>query len=267
MDPVSNKELLVRKYGKWTCQNIKLSDSLYTVGPDETANGHRTWKILNLVSGLAHKSLDEISVADLGCLEGQFGLEFAMHGSRVSAIEFREPNIEKAKFAQSVLGLDNIHFYRDDIRNFTPEKYGEFDVVLCLGVFYHLDSPDIFTLMENLFRSCRDLLILDTHISLQPQETFTYKGEKYYGEYHKEGKAWVKETDSLEGLWSSVKNQRSVWLTFDSLQLLLKKVGFTLVLEKDGNDVWGKKREDRVLLAASKKKPVALRTYPYPKSK
>jgi 2-polyprenyl-3-methyl-5-hydroxy-6-metoxy-1,4-benzoquinol methylase len=47
-------------------------------------------------------------VLDLACLEGQLGIEFARHGSAVLAIDGREANLGKAKFAGETLRLDNI---------------------------------------------------------------------------------------------------------------------------------------------------------------
>ena len=50
-------------------------------------------------------------------------------------VEIREASIEKARFVKDVLALDNLELAQDDVRSLTAEKYGIFDVVLCLASF------------------------------------------------------------------------------------------------------------------------------------
>ncbi|MBI3796935.1 MAG: methyltransferase domain-containing protein, partial [Deltaproteobacteria bacterium] len=90
-----------------------------------------------------HQPLHNLRVLDLGCLEGMYALEFAQHGAQVLGIEGRLANIEKARFAKRVLGFSNCDFVQDDVRNLSLAKYGDFDVVLCCGILYHLDAPDV----------------------------------------------------------------------------------------------------------------------------
>ena len=75
---------------------------------------------------------------------GHYAIEFAMQGATVVGIEGRESNVQKAIFAKDILNLENLTFYQDDVRNLSAEKYGQFDIVLCSGILYHLDSSDVF---------------------------------------------------------------------------------------------------------------------------
>jgi tRNA (mo5U34)-methyltransferase len=51
-----------------------------------------------------------------------------------------------------------------DVMDLSPEKVGMFDVVLFLGVLYHLKHPMLA--LEKVFSVTKELLILDTHVDL-----------------------------------------------------------------------------------------------------
>ena len=57
-------------------------------------------------------------------------------------IEPRDEWLRRANAEKTSLKLDSVSFIKDDVRNFTKNKYGRFDVVLCLGLLYHLDAPE-----------------------------------------------------------------------------------------------------------------------------
>src|SRR6185312_10010629 len=105
-------------------------------------------------------------ILDLACLEGQYALEFARQGAQSVGIEGRAENLEKARFAQRALQLDNVELHQDDVRNLSVAKYGHFDVVLCLGILYHLDAPDVFDFVERIASVCTGFAIFDTYISV-----------------------------------------------------------------------------------------------------
>lgn len=99
--------------------------------------------------------LASLRVLGLACLEGLYAVEFARQGARAVGIEGRDVNLEKVRFVKKALGLDNLDLHHDDVRNLSLEKYGEFDVVLCLGILYHLDAPDVFHFVESIGRVTR----------------------------------------------------------------------------------------------------------------
>jgi SAM-dependent methyltransferase len=119
---------------------------------------------VQLAADLTGRPLSELRVLDLGALEGQYAVEFALHGAEVMAIEGREANAAKARLAAEVLGLDNLEIRQEDVRGLSAERHGSFDVVLCLGLLYHLDRNDLFPFLDQLAEVCTSLLILDTHV-------------------------------------------------------------------------------------------------------
>ena len=67
-------------------------------------------------------------------------------------MEGREANVAKAQFVKEALGLNRLKFVHDDVRNLGREKYGIFDIVICSGILYHLDSPDVFHFVKRIAR-------------------------------------------------------------------------------------------------------------------
>jgi Methyltransferase domain len=261
-EPVSREQqrrAIIERYGEWTAHNIHLGGNLYTIGPD--AIPARLARTVQVVADLVGKPLDQIRILDLGCLEGLYAVEFARHGAQAVGIEGREANLAKARFAKEALGLDNLTFYQDDIRNLSPEKYGFFDAVLCLGVFYHLDSPSAFRLAEQIHSATSRLLVMDTYISLYDRTRYDYRGHTYWGisvsEHEREATPVEKHAD----LWASLDNNESMWLTRPSLLNLLAHVGFTSVYECHNPSEVGKPA-DRVTLVAVKGKRQILRATP-----
>ncbi|HEY9853003.1 MAG TPA: class I SAM-dependent methyltransferase [Leptolyngbyaceae cyanobacterium] len=225
------KQQIVQEYGEWTNHNIKLDRDLYTVGERITGSEVKLRRILQLVCDLTDQPLADLRILDLACLEGLYGIEMALQGAEVVGIEGRKANIEKARFVKEVLCLDNLALIQDDVRNLDREKYGCFDVVLCLGIFYHLDVPDVFTFLEKIADVCQKLLILDTHVSITAEKCYLYKDREYWGSSYFEHnpESTVSEREKL--LWASLDNVNSFWLTRPSLYNLLSEVGFTSVYE------------------------------------
>jgi tRNA (mo5U34)-methyltransferase len=81
-------------------------------------------------------------VLDSACNEGWFSFEVAKLGAKeVIGFDAREENIRKAELVQAQTGADSVTFAVDNIFDVTPERYGMFDLVLCLGLMYHLEDP------------------------------------------------------------------------------------------------------------------------------
>ena len=227
---------IVEQFGEWTAHNIYLKENSYTYGPgvgdflDQLANhGTQLRRIVQVASDITNRPFSSLRVLDLACLEGLYGLEFARHGANVVAVEGRSANIEKALFAKSVLALDNIVFVKDDVRNLSVEKYGRFDVVLCLGILYHLDAPDVFHFVERVSEVCERVTIICTHVARKGTKCHTFRGKEYFGSSHSEHPPESSTTERIEKTWNSLDNEESFWLTRPSLFNLFSNAGFSSV--------------------------------------
>jgi 2-polyprenyl-3-methyl-5-hydroxy-6-metoxy-1,4-benzoquinol methylase len=222
-------EALIERDGPWTAHDINLAPGVQTLGAE--TEDSRLRRVVQVTADLAGKPLHQLRVLDLGCLEGQFALEFALHGSQVVAIEGRETNLRKAKFAARMLGIRDLDLRLADVRDLNEADYGSFDVVLCLGILYHLDAPDVMEFVRAMADVCQGLLIIDAHYSLKPRFAVDWNGNRYWGDIWAEYADGSRAEDEEQALWSSIGNDRSFLLTRSSLCNLLRHCGFTSVHE------------------------------------
>jgi SAM-dependent methyltransferase len=61
----------------------------------------------------------------------------------VVGVDIRPENIQRAELVREHLGVgtDRLRFEVADVFNLHRERMGTFDVVLCLGLIYHLENP------------------------------------------------------------------------------------------------------------------------------
>jgi SAM-dependent methyltransferase len=108
-------------------------------------------------------SLKGKRVLDIACSSGYWAIQCALLGAEVVAFEARPEQIELAKYVQKVVGLDNIQFEVLDFWEMAPEKLGgTFDVVLNLGIFYHLSKP--IEALERTMAMSHKHVLLDTAV-------------------------------------------------------------------------------------------------------
>lgn len=189
-------------------------------------------RLIRLIADFYQKPFSELKILDLACLEGLFAIELARLGAQVTGIEGRSVNIKKAEFLKRFYGVDKTRFIQDDVRNISKEKYGEFDVIIAAGIFYHLNCPDNFKFIENIYAMCRNFAIVDTHISLARTSSYVYNGHEYWGREYGEFENCDTEYDrDVLAVQSSIGNDKSFWPTEVSLYNALAKAGFTSVLK------------------------------------
>ena len=228
---LERKSELVAKHGPWHAHNIHLKENIYTIGPSIVGDEIKLRRIVHCVVDLAGGALENLRVLDLACGEGIYGLELARMKANVVAIEGREANIEKARLVKQILSLDNLELVQDDVRNLSAEKYGVFDVVLCLGILYHLKAPDVFCFAERLGEVCRKLCVVDTRITLRPRTEYAYNGDIYSGTWGEEHWPGDSRDVKLSRLGASLDDEYNFWLTRPAVYNLLSHARFTSVYE------------------------------------
>lgn len=224
------RQEVIDRYGPWSSHSVYLGDDLYT-RDEPSEDAPRLRRIAQVVADLAGQPIKTLRVLDLASLEGLFAIEFALRGAEVLAIEGREANLEKARFAKDVHGLDNLDLVLGDVRDLSASEHGTFDVVLCLGILYHLDDDDVFELMEKVSEVCRGFAVIATHISPAASEERSWKGQKYSGQHIREHAAAATHDEKLAARWYSLDNERAFHLTKPSLYNLVENVGFTSLYE------------------------------------
>lgn len=247
---IERKMEISKQHGDWTT-NIDLGHGVYTLDGEDPSRGTRLRRFVQAVCDAAGGSVDGLRVLDLACLEGMFSVELARLGARVVGIEGREANVAKARFAQETLSLENLEFHQDDVRNLSEERYGRFDVILCLGILYHLNPPDVFSFVGSMASVCDGFTVIDTHASPVAAEYHSYDGREYAGKAYTEHALESTAGERLEAVWASLDNPTSLWITRPSLYNLLVDAGFTSVWECH-SPRWMGMDEDRLTLLAIK---------------
>jgi SAM-dependent methyltransferase len=217
------------RYGEWT-YDVPLPHGIWTKGNLEVPHT-RLKRIVQAACDIAGKPLSSCRILDLGCLEGQFTAEFALQGADALGVEVRTANFEKAKLLEWALALPNLAFIQEDVRNITVEKHGEFDVVVCSGLLYHLPAKDAFDLVRSMFAMAQRIVIIDTHIALAPETNVTIDGETYSGRYFVEHRQDATDAEKAASLWASADNTTSFWFTRPSLVNIMQRAGFSTVYE------------------------------------
>jgi tRNA (mo5U34)-methyltransferase len=141
---------------------MDLGYGIVTPGLDETPRKLGRVRLPTDMTGM--------SVLDVGAWDGFFSFECERRGAeRVVAIDDHTwtgpgwANKDGFDLAREALGsrVEDRDVALDDI---SPETLGTFDVVLFLGVLYHMWDP--FGMLVKLATVCRRLLIVETHLDM-----------------------------------------------------------------------------------------------------
>jgi hypothetical protein len=222
-------ESLKKEYGDWS-YDIPLTHDIWTKGNLKIPHT-RLKRIVQLASDVVGKPLSECKVLDLGSLDGQFSIEFAQQGAQTVGIEIRDANIKKAIFCKDVLGLKNLEFRQGDARDISAATHGTFDIIICSGLLYHLTASDSISLISKMFDMSTKLVVIDTHIALEPKNPYFKNKSEYFGvSYNEHGKTDAQNLKANR-LWASWDNHESFWFTRPSLVNILNKTGFSSVYE------------------------------------
>lgn len=243
------KQQIVLRDGPWTAHNIPLGYGVTTMGVERNYDTSKLELCIKTVAQNAGKPIAALRILDLACLEGMYSIEFARFGAEVVGIEVRELNLAKARFAKKALGLRNVEFFQDDVRNINHHTYGEFDVVLMTGILYHIDQVDQLPFLAAASDMCKNLMYIDTHVALTPDREFTADGMTFTGSEWQEFAPNATLAEREKMLWASFENPKSFKLSLPSLHAALKHVGFTATEVLPKID---KQPADRLVILAKK---------------
>jgi SAM-dependent methyltransferase len=169
----------VEELGPWEVP-YRLAGDLSAM-PDDMVSAvaaARFWYRIEIVNGavarLLGKDLERATALDVGCHSGLFTLDLAARGAaRVDGIDLRAHNIAQARFVAAHYGVENVSFAVNDVDDL---RVGEWDVVLNLGVLYHVLNP--FELIRRTHALCRSIAVIDTVCHTEPVSAFIVMGDK-----------------------------------------------------------------------------------------
>jgi tRNA (mo5U34)-methyltransferase len=141
--------------------SIELEPGLKTRGSDDTV---RRLDILQIPDDLSGKT-----VLDVGAFDGFFSFEAERRGAeRVVALDShawlnRNRGKDGFELAREALG-SRVEDVEMEVLDISPERIGRFDVVLFLGVLYHMRHP--LLALEKVASVTDELLIVETHVDM-----------------------------------------------------------------------------------------------------
>jgi tRNA (mo5U34)-methyltransferase len=155
----------IQRLGPWF-HNLHLPGGVRTA-PDHPFGDFPAWKWAE-VSPHLPIDLTAWRALDVGCNAGFYSFELARRGARVTAMDSNPFYLRQARWACRVLGLEQrIRFAQAQVHELARADVRPFDLVLFMGLFYHLRYP---------------LLALDTIARLRPRlmvfQTLTMGGEE-----------------------------------------------------------------------------------------
>ena len=149
---VSEQREMLNTSGWW--HSIDLGDGRITPGAHPLDELRDNYARFNLPADLSGKR-----VLDIGCWDGFYSFEAERRGAEVVAIDCWRP--ETFFYAHRALG-SRIEFHELSIYELSLDRLGTFDIVLFLGVLYHLPYP--LLALKRVCEMTRDLAVIESHI-------------------------------------------------------------------------------------------------------
>lgn len=143
----------IRQHKHWY-HSVEVAPGIVTPGVNNTHAVMETLELPDDCTGLR--------VLDLGARDGFFSFLLEKRGaSEVVAIDHVPPDKTGFSILKEIF-QSNVAFHTDNIYNISVEKYGQFDIVLCLGLLYHLRSP--LLALDKIRDVCQNELYIESHI-------------------------------------------------------------------------------------------------------
>jgi hypothetical protein len=190
-----------------------------------------------------------LSALDLASHQGWFAIRMAQAGfGRVLGIDARASHVADSSLMAQIYGLDGLTFRQDDIHRLDGDELGEFDVVLMLGLLYHLENP--IGALRACRALCRNLCLIETQIVPGMSGFVDYGGYQFVRPL-KGSFGIVDETGETHGPEASITGICLV-PSLEALLWILEKVGFSSaeVLEPPDDAYEQLRYHKRVMVAA-----------------
>src|SRR5215212_7058918 len=149
-------EQRVRSLGQWF-HNIDLRG--VQTAPDHFLGDYPNVKWQKFAHAVP-RDLTGKTVLDIGCNAGFYSIEMKKRGAaRVVAIDSDDLYLDQARFAAEVSGFPDIEFRKLSVYDLA--QLGQtFDVVIFMGVLYHLRHP--LLALDMLHGTCHDVMIFQS---------------------------------------------------------------------------------------------------------
>jgi tRNA (mo5U34)-methyltransferase len=123
-------------------------------------------------------------ILEIGPSDGYFTLQLARRGAAVTCIDYRRKDEHGFGVMEKISGLQ-FDYHHANVYDVTEERFGQFDIVLFLGVLYHL--PDMVKALSLLRAVCTGAMYMETAcaVDLAPGQAVAqyFEGNTLNGDY------------------------------------------------------------------------------------
>lgn len=149
---------LIASHSPWY-HRIELAPGIVTPGVNDSQGNLALLDAMGLP-----RDCSNLRVLDIGTADGFMAFEIEKRdAAEVVAIDYRKPTSTGFSIASSILD-SRVRHEVENVYDLTPEKYGRFDIVLFLGVLYHLRNPVAAFDRINSVTNPGALLFVETHL-------------------------------------------------------------------------------------------------------
>ena len=162
--------------------------------------------------------LNGLSLADIGASNGYFSFAARRRGARVVAFDFRHKDNSGFGLAQYLNGLADIEHHHVNVLDINSSQFGKFDIVLALGLLYHVADP--FRALSNCADLARERLLVESYCidSLLPEGMAAEPVMRF-----------ISDPGRFPGRGQPNEDRSNFWgFTSICLQRLLEELGFEI---------------------------------------
>ena len=171
-------------------------------------------------------SLAGRNAVDIACHQGWFATKLAgWNADDVLAVDARAEHVADTTLIRDALQLDKLRVEQSDVHALDPARMGRFDLVLMLGLIYHLENP--VGALRQARALCRNACVVETQV------VPGLSGMVDYGSYRfvrplKGSFGIIDETDDTHGPEASTTGICLV-PSVEALLWIMRKIGFARV--------------------------------------
>jgi tRNA (mo5U34)-methyltransferase len=134
--------------------SIDLGNRVITPGAIPLSELQANFAYLQLPADLSGKRL-----LDIGCWDGFYSFEAERRGAEVTSIDCWHPD---GFFLAHEALKSRVQFHEMSVYDLSRERFGSFDIVLFLGVLYHVRHP--LLALERVCEMAHDVAVIETHV-------------------------------------------------------------------------------------------------------
>jgi hypothetical protein len=171
-------------------------------------------------------SLAGNNAIDIACHQGWFATKLAgWNADDVLAVDARAEHVADTTLIRDAFQLSKLRVEQSDVHALDPARSGQFDLVLMLGLIYHLENP--VGALRQARALCRDACVVETQV------VPGMSGMVDYGSYRfvrplKGSFGIIDETDDTHGPEASTTGICLV-PSVEALLWIMRKIGFARV--------------------------------------